>query len=138
MSQQEKSGFADRLVSYRKREGISQETLAKRLGISRNYVSMIESGREPSDQIVRHFTLLELSPAAAALKRRAAAEPDRQAKEHSILRRVLFIEEHGSREQVQMLDALLETFCEQVSTESPSTTGEAPGRAESEHDKGKK
>jgi phage repressor protein C with HTH and peptisase S24 domain len=64
--------FANRVRAYREREGLSQEELAKRLGISRNYVSMIEGGRAPSDQVTRHFELLELAPAAGALPRNSS------------------------------------------------------------------
>jgi phage repressor protein C with HTH and peptisase S24 domain len=58
----ETEDFSQRVRRYREKEDISQEELAKRLGISRNYVSMIEGGREPSDQVVSHFNLLETSP----------------------------------------------------------------------------
>ena len=51
--------FSNRVREYRGREGINQAEFAKRMGISRNYVSMVESGRKPSAQVVRHFELLE-------------------------------------------------------------------------------
>lgn len=65
--------FAKQVREYREREGISQEELAKRLGMSRNYVSMIEGGREPSDQVMRHFRLLESSPTGARLAEDASS-----------------------------------------------------------------
>lgn len=38
---------------------LSQEDFAKQLGISRNYVSMIELGREPSEALIKLFDRLE-------------------------------------------------------------------------------
>lgn len=65
--------FAKQVRDYRARHGISQEELAHRLGMSRNYVSMIEGGREPSDQVMRHFRLLEASPAETRLAEDASS-----------------------------------------------------------------
>ncbi len=39
--------------------GLSQEAFAKQLGVSRNYVSMIEGGREPSAAILRLLDIIE-------------------------------------------------------------------------------
>lgn len=53
------------MSSLRKKLSINQAELAKRLGISRNYVSMIEGGREPSKQFISAFQMLEKQGDAA-------------------------------------------------------------------------
>jgi transcriptional regulator with XRE-family HTH domain len=117
----EKANFSQRVISYRRREDISQEELAHRLGISRNYVSMIEGGRAPSDQVVRHFSLLEASPLPPGPKQGGSSsessEADR-AKEtppdYDLMKKVIFIEEEGTPEQLALLDAFLDKVCEQL------------------------
>lgn len=54
--------FSERVSSLRGRLGLSQEAFAKRLGVSRNYVSMIEQGREPSASLKRLIETLETPP----------------------------------------------------------------------------
>lgn len=54
--------FGDRFRKYRRLHDINQDVLAERLGLSRNYVSMIEGGRDPSDVVKKHFETLENSP----------------------------------------------------------------------------
>lgn len=39
--------------------GLSQDDFAKRLGVSRNYVSMIEGGRDPSKALIQFFETIE-------------------------------------------------------------------------------
>lgn len=51
--------FAKRVTSYREKLGITQSELANRLGVSRNYVGMLEAGREPSEPLKRLFQGLE-------------------------------------------------------------------------------
>ena len=58
--------FSDRVLNLRSRLGLSQDAFAKRLGVSRNYVSMIEQGREPSDSLKKLIETLE-TPAPAGL-----------------------------------------------------------------------
>jgi len=58
---------AQRLRNVRFRLGLSQAELANRMGISRNYLSMIEGGKEPSNPILHLINLLEKD--ADALKR---------------------------------------------------------------------
>jgi transcriptional regulator with XRE-family HTH domain len=41
---------------YRKRAGITQKDLAKKVGISPSYMSMVEKGRGPSDKITEKLT----------------------------------------------------------------------------------
>jgi transcriptional regulator with XRE-family HTH domain len=41
----EQISFADLIRAYRERTGLSQEQLARRLGVSRNYVGQIERGQ---------------------------------------------------------------------------------------------
>ena len=116
----EKADFSQRVIAYRKREDISQEELAKRLGISRNYVSMIEGGKQPSEQVVRHFALLESSPLPPG-SARPGADPSSsvdRAKEtppdYDLMKKVIFIEEQGTPEQLALLDAFLDKVCEQL------------------------
>ncbi|RYD19914.1 MAG: LexA family transcriptional regulator [Verrucomicrobiaceae bacterium] len=50
----------ERVITFRQSNDLTQSDLAKILGISSNYVSLIENGqREPGEGIVRHFELLE-------------------------------------------------------------------------------
>ncbi len=51
--------FANRVRSYREENKLSQEEFAKMLGVTRNYVSMLEGGRAPSEQLLNHFALIE-------------------------------------------------------------------------------
>lgn len=117
----EKADFSQRVIAYRKREDISQEELAKRLGISRNYVSMIEGGKQPSEQVVRHFALLESSPLPAGSSHAGSSSPSSnidRAKETSpdydLMKKVIFIEEQGTPEQLALIDAFLDKICEQL------------------------
>ncbi len=50
---------AQRLSKLRAKLGLNQQQLADQLGISRNYVSMLEQGREPSKSIVLLIEKLE-------------------------------------------------------------------------------
>ncbi len=63
MSKTEK--FSERLRVYRERTGVSQEELADKLGVSRNYVSMMEGGREPSESLRKLFEIIETAPDAS-------------------------------------------------------------------------
>jgi phage repressor protein C with HTH and peptisase S24 domain len=58
--------FSGRFKALRKRLGLSQAEFAEKLGISRNYVGMIEGGHEPSDTLMRLVTMLETQRDAAA------------------------------------------------------------------------
>ena len=51
--------FANRVFELRQRLKFTQDELAKTLGVSRNYVYMIEKGREPGKKFVEKFTKLE-------------------------------------------------------------------------------
>lgn len=52
--------FPPRLLQLRQRLGLTQEEMATRLGISSNYVSLLEKGRkDPSPAIERHVELIE-------------------------------------------------------------------------------
>ncbi len=46
----------------RKRLGITQTELSKRMGFVRNYISLVENGREPSHRFVRALELIEQAP----------------------------------------------------------------------------
>jgi transcriptional regulator with XRE-family HTH domain len=55
--------IANRIRNFRNRTGMSQQELGKRLGISGNYVYLIESGQKsPHPSTVKLFEALEVSP----------------------------------------------------------------------------
>lgn len=52
--------ICERVKAYRVREGLTQEVLAEKLGISRNYVHLIEAGKKhPSWHLLEKFTEFE-------------------------------------------------------------------------------
>lgn len=51
--------FSQRVINLRKAMGLNQEAFANLIGLSRNYVSMIEGGREPSKQVIKMIGALE-------------------------------------------------------------------------------
>lgn len=52
--------FSQKFFALRQRLGITQDEMAKRLGISSNYVSLLEKEKkEPSEAIIRHVELIE-------------------------------------------------------------------------------
>jgi SOS-response transcriptional repressor LexA len=51
-----------RIRALRKRLGITQAELAKRMGFVRNYISLIENGREPSHRFIGALELIEQAP----------------------------------------------------------------------------
>ncbi len=51
--------FSKSVRQLRERMGLNQEEFASRVGISRNYVSMIETGREPSESLRQLIELME-------------------------------------------------------------------------------
>jgi SOS-response transcriptional repressor LexA len=51
--------FSERLRQLRQHYGWSQEELANQLGVSRNYVGMMEGGREPGGTLIKLFESLE-------------------------------------------------------------------------------
>lgn len=108
--------FADRVKSYRKREGISQEEFANRLGISRNYVSMIEGGHEPSEQVRLHFSLLESSPLPPAAPGQAE-KVNEDSPDYGLLKKIIFLEEHGTPAQLEMVDGFLDSLCRKLGFE---------------------
>lgn len=65
--------FSERVSSLRAKLGLSQEAFAKRLGVSRNYVSMIEQGREPSDSLKLLVERLEADQAGGTAREETAA-----------------------------------------------------------------
>lgn len=119
--------------NYREREGISQGELAKRLGMSRNYVSMIEGGKTPSDQVIRHFGLLEDSLDGLPQKSEDAADKLGVVKEpephYGSMEKLINIREKGSPEQLALLDAFLETLQQQIQQSGLATvTTDTEGR----------
>jgi transcriptional regulator with XRE-family HTH domain len=57
------NNIGQRLKALRKKLGITQAELAKRMGFVRNYISLVENGREPSHRFVKALELLEFAPA---------------------------------------------------------------------------
>lgn len=51
-----------RVAALRKKLGITQTELSKRMGFARNYISLVENGREPAHRFVRALELLEQAP----------------------------------------------------------------------------
>jgi SOS-response transcriptional repressor LexA len=52
--------FPEKLLELRQSLGLTQEEFAARLGITSNYVSLLEKGKkQPSDAILRHVELIE-------------------------------------------------------------------------------
>jgi len=63
MSQQNKLEIAERVREFRVLAKLSQEELAERLGVSGNYISMIELGKKsPGPSLRKLFENLEQSP----------------------------------------------------------------------------
>jgi transcriptional regulator with XRE-family HTH domain len=56
------SHFANRVSNFRQAQGWTQERLAHEMGISRNYICMIENGRVPKESVVKLFETLERGP----------------------------------------------------------------------------
>jgi SOS-response transcriptional repressor LexA len=56
------SHFANRVSNFRLARGWTQERLAHEMGISRNYICMIEGGRLPRASVVKLFESLESAP----------------------------------------------------------------------------
>lgn len=64
MNQQKNSVIADRVRAFRGQARLSQEELGERLGVSGNYISMIELGKKaPGPSLRKLFESLEQSPA---------------------------------------------------------------------------
>jgi len=63
MRQQKKFEIAERVRAFRGRAKLSQDELAERLGVSGNYISMIELGKKsPGTSLRKLFESLEQSP----------------------------------------------------------------------------
>src|SRR5215831_3789279 len=62
-SQPKNSEIANRIRTFRNRIGMSQQELGHRLGISGNYVYLIESGQKnPGPSLLKLFETMEVSP----------------------------------------------------------------------------
>src|SRR5215831_8556111 len=62
-SQPKNSEIANRIRNFRNRIGMSQQELGHRLGISGNYVYLIESGQKnPGPSLLKLFETMEISP----------------------------------------------------------------------------
>jgi SOS-response transcriptional repressor LexA len=56
------NNIGQRLRALRKKLGITQANIAKRMFFSRNYISWVENGRVPSPRFVRAMELIEQAP----------------------------------------------------------------------------
>jgi transcriptional regulator with XRE-family HTH domain len=65
--------FAKRVSNFRLTQGWTQERLAHEMGISRNYISMIEGGRLPKQSVIKLFESLESAPLRPRREPSAAA-----------------------------------------------------------------
>ena len=54
--------IGQRVHALRKKLGITQSELSKRMGFVRNYISLVENGRNPSHRFVKALELLEHAP----------------------------------------------------------------------------
>jgi transcriptional regulator with XRE-family HTH domain len=62
-SQPKNAEISNRIRNFRNRIGMSQQELGKRLGISGNYVYLIESGQKsPGPSLLKLFETMEVSP----------------------------------------------------------------------------
>ena len=62
-SQPKNTEIPNRIRNFRNRVGMSQQELGKRLGISGNYVYLIESGQKnPGPSLLKLFETMEVSP----------------------------------------------------------------------------
>lgn len=62
-SQPKNTEISNRIRNFRNRVGMSQQELGKRLGISGNYVYLIESGaKSPGPSLLKLFETMEVSP----------------------------------------------------------------------------
>lgn len=127
--------FSERLRAYRKREEISQEELAHRLGMSRNYITQLEGGRVPSPKVIRHFELLEASPLPGPTTTREEAGKGIPSK-HELIRKALYIEEHGTPDQVAMLNSMLDAALGRLGIRTTEDPPEYPGDAASREEGG--
>jgi transcriptional regulator with XRE-family HTH domain len=63
MSQQKKLEFPERVREFRGRAKLSQDDLGERLGVSGNYISMLELGKKaPGPSLRKLFESIEQSP----------------------------------------------------------------------------
>ena len=63
MSQQKKLELPDRIRDFRRRIRLSQDEFGERLGVSGNYISMIELGKKaPGPSLRKLFEAIEQSP----------------------------------------------------------------------------
>ncbi len=63
MSQHKKLDVSNRLINFRKREDITQKALGEKLGVSGNYIYLMESGRKtPGESLLKLFETMETSP----------------------------------------------------------------------------
>ena len=79
-----KSYFAHRVSNFRIARGWTQERLAHEMGVSRNYICMIEGGRMPKESMVKLFESLENAPfyqPSAARSHTASGNPVRDARQ---------------------------------------------------------
>lgn len=100
------------------------------MGYDRNYISMVEGGREPGPKFLKLLGLLESSPIGESLTSEQALQKaedidkngaEGKAREsepgYETMKHIMFIEEHGTPEQIALARALLKTLREQLKPE---------------------
>jgi transcriptional regulator with XRE-family HTH domain len=108
--------FAERLSRWRQRSRLTQDEASAALGIGRSYYNRLEGDRKkPGRFLVEKFNLIEHAPVALVHTGEPApanGEPPRSEREMLIARlieKILRIEREGSPEQIEMLDAAIES-----------------------------
>jgi transcriptional regulator with XRE-family HTH domain len=74
------------LLDFRQRLGLTQQELADRIDVSRNYIALVENGKKPfSDKLKAKLSLVNNSPSAPPREEpRPAACPQCEAKDAEI------------------------------------------------------
>ena len=67
----------------RARRGWTQQQMADEIGYDRNYISMVEGGRQPGPKFIRLLELLESSPIGSTLTNEQALEKASEIDESS-------------------------------------------------------
>jgi transcriptional regulator with XRE-family HTH domain len=67
--------FSDRLRRFRTESGLTQVALAQMLGVTANYVGMLEAGREPSETLLKLFELIQRQRQESQVESRGGMSP---------------------------------------------------------------
>lgn len=75
MSQPQKLDFSEKFRTLRNRLKMTQEELGQRLGVTGNYIYLIEAGKEPSDRLLKSLEVFEQSTSGPLELRESAGPP---------------------------------------------------------------